>query len=885
MIASLSPLADSALLQRAGDLSPFFKRSLQAPLPDLQRVFSAAEMLASLPAVDDEISLKRVLRQLRKSVMLRLIARDLNGLADLVEVVETCTCLAEVTLNFAVQHLEAWQRALYGIPIGENGVEQRFIVVGMGKLGGRELNVSSDIDLIFSYEEDGTTNGENAISNHEFFSRLGKKLISAIHDKTEDGFVFRVDMALRPDGNSGPLVSSFAALEEYYQLQGREWERYAWIKGRVVVDDGVALEKLLKPFVFRKYLDFGAFAAMREMKAQIQNEIETRDMADNIKLGAGGIREIEFIAQVFQLLRGGQQAELQIRPTLQVLALLQSKNLLPAKTVLELTQAYVFLRNLEHRLQYLHDAQTQTLPGDDEDRMRIAKAMSFAGWKSFLRALNVHRSHVEQHFSQIFATTQVPVSAETNWWANIAENPKHAKHALTALGFQKDTVEHLYSLANSPQYRQLPPVSSARFDALIPLIAQESAKLDNQDAALARLLELLRAICRRASYLALLAEYPQVLQGLCKLCAASPWLAQYLTQHPILLDELLVPSTLHTAPDFVALRQELERRLLACGDDVEQKLDVLRHFKHSQTFRFAAQDVAGKLTVETLSDYLSNLADMLLDAVLRHAWTGLKQAHIAAPKFAVIGYGKLGGRELGYASDLDIVFLYDDDAENAAEIYARLAQRINHWLSSHTPAGLLYEADLALRPDGGSGLLVSSVQAFAEYQQNSAWVWEHQALTRARFCAGDANIGEAFEAIRRDIIGQERDLKKLRTEISSMRQQMLEAHPNNSGLFDLKHDRGGIIDVEFMVQFLVLAHAHQHPALLGNLGNIALLNIAGELGLVAADMAKDVADAYRVFRKKQHALRLQGEAYPRVKLSTVRNEVKKVRELWCHLLA
>ncbi|MCE9633109.1 MAG: bifunctional [glutamate--ammonia ligase]-adenylyl-L-tyrosine phosphorylase/[glutamate--ammonia-ligase] adenylyltransferase [Methylophilales bacterium] len=885
MIASLPLAKESSLLERAGDLSPFFKRSLHAPIEGLDQSFSATEMQTFLAGctVDDEDSLKRALRQLRKSVMLRLIARDLNGLADLAEVVETCTCLAEVTLNFAVNYLEPAQRQLYGIPTGESGAEQYFIVVGMGKLGGRELNVSSDIDLIFAYAEDGETSGESAISNHEFFSRLGKKLINAIHDKTEDGFVFRVDMALRPDGNSGPLVSSFAALEEYYQLQGREWERYAWIKGRVVVGEGVALEALLKPFVFRKYLDFGAFSAMREMKAQIHNEIETRNMTDNIKLGAGGIREIEFIAQVFQLLRGGQQPELQIRPTLQVLALLQSKKLLPAKTVLELRQAYVFLRNLEHRLQYLHDAQTQTLPGDDEDRVRIAKAMNFAGWKSFLRALNEHRNHVEYHFSQIFAEVQTPISTDTNWWVSVLETPGKAKRELSALGFGKDMVEHLHSMARSPQYRQLPPTSRARFDALIPLIVQESAKLEHKEAALVRVLELLRTICRRASYLALLVEYPQALQWLCQLCAASPWLAQYLTQHPILLDELLDQNTLHTAPDFVALRQELEKRLLACGDDVEQKLDVLRHFKHSQTFRFAAQDIAGKLAVETLSDYLSHLADMVLDAVLRHAWLGLKQAHIPIPKFSIIGYGKLGGRELGYASDLDIVFLYDDEAENAADIYARLAQRINHWLSSHTPAGLLYEADLALRPDGGSGLLVSSVQAFAEYQRSQAWVWEHQALSRARFCAGDANIGAAFEAIRHEIIGQERDLKKLRTEISSMRQQMLEAHPNDSGLFDLKHDRGGIIDVEFMVQFLVLAHAHQHAVLAGNVGNIALLKMAGELGLVSAGLAKSVADAYRVFRKKQHALRLQGDAYSRVKLSLVRSEVKKVRELWLKL--
>ena len=893
MITPLPVDADAALLAHAVALSPFLQRVVQsdAALPatlmeGLHRPFSADEMQAFLQVTEvaDEHALKRLLRQLRRNVMMRLIARDLNGLADLGEVVETCTCLAEVTLNFATLYLQDALRAVYGVPHDEMGNEQRLIVVGMGKLGGRELNVSSDIDLIFAYEEDGETDGATSISNHEFFARLGKKLITCIGDKTADGFVFRVDMALRPDGNSGPLVSSFAALEEYYQLQGREWERYAWIKGRVVVGEARALESLLKPFVFRKYLDYGAFSAMREMKSQIQREVENRDMAENIKLGSGGIREIEFIAQVFQLIRGGQQADLQIRPTLKVLALLQEKGLLPEKTVNELSAAYVFLRNLEHRLQYLHDAQTQTLPEDDEDRLRIARGMHCRDWKIFMKKLEVHRGHVERHFNQIFAEAQPSASTTSGLWESLLDSPHQAKQELQALGYQAGAMEHLRSLARSSQYQQLPQTSRMRFDGLVPLILKESAKLENADETLARVLDLLRAICRRANYLALLTENPQALQWVCKLCAASPWLAQYLTQHPLLLDELLDTRNLHTAPDFSALRQELQRALVVCGEDVEQQLNTLRHFKHAQTFRFAAQDIAGVLPLETLSDYLSHLADLVLAEVMHHAWSGLKHRHVDEPKFAVIGYGKLGGRELGYASDLDIIFLYGDESENAAEIYARFAQRINHWLNSHTPAGLLYETDLALRPDGASGLLVSDVDAFAGYQNSQAWTWEHQALTRARFCAGDSSIGKAFEDIRRNVLCKKRDVKTLRTEIVEMRQRMLEEHPNDSELFDLKHDSGGIVDVEFMVQFLVLAYAHEHKALAHNLGNIALLRLAGTLGLIPKALGDAVADVYRSYRQKQHAIRLQGERYSRVSSSVLKKEVVQVRELWRYLL-
>ncbi|HEY3327323.1 MAG TPA: bifunctional [glutamate--ammonia ligase]-adenylyl-L-tyrosine phosphorylase/[glutamate--ammonia-ligase] adenylyltransferase [Novimethylophilus sp.] len=879
------------LLQHTRNCSPFVARLLDADAELLEPLLAhvhepwdepAMRSFLSSFAIADEASLKRILRHLRKHVMLRLIARDLNGLADLAEVVETCTALAEVAVGFALGQLHHWQAELYGLPVDEYGAPQALVVVGMGKLGGRELNVSSDIDLIFAYAQDGATDGARSISNHEYFSRLGKRLISAIGEITADGFVFRVDMRLRPYGDSGPLVGSYAALEEYYQTQGREWERYAWIKGRVIYGPGEELEALLKPFVFRKYLDYGAIASMRDLKVQIEREVARRDMHDNIKLGPGGIREIEFIAQVFQLIRGGKDRELQIRPTLQVLERLARKGLLSADTVNELSEAYVFLRNLEHRLQYLQDAQTQMLPPDDDSRARLAAGMNFPDWAGLEQALMRHRGNVERYFSQVFeeAGNGEGHSLDALW---LGQQPAAAaQQQLDALGYREaaETLQRLKQLRVSTRYLQLPQQSRERFDTLMPQLIQAAGRQSAPDVALARAMSLFEAICRRANYLALLAEYPYALELVCRLCGASPWLAAYLTQHPILLDELLDTRNLYAPPDFAALAAELEATLADCGGDVERKLDALRHFKHAQTFRFAAQDLVGELPLETLSDYLSALADLMLDAVIRHAWPGLRSRHRETPLFAIIGYGKLGGKELGYSSDLDLVFLYDDEANDAGAVYARFGQRINNWLNSLTPAGQLYETDLRLRPDGASGLLVSSVAAFAEYQRGKAWTWEHQALTRARFCAGDAAIGRAFDQIRQQVLSQPRDLAKLREEVIAMRQKMLDGHPNDTELFDLKHDCGGIVDVEFIVQFLVLAHARSHAELAANTGNIALLKRAGALKLIPDWLAAAVADAYRAYRKEQHALRLQGLERARVPSAAYAGQRAAVTALW-----
>ncbi len=885
---------NAALLERALPLSRFLARLVESrpeigdALRDgLHAPWSAQAMRDFLAdEAADEATLRPGLRRLRARVMARLVARDLAGLADLAEVTETMTTLADVAVGHAAGMLGAALAARHGTPRSEDGCAQELIVVGMGKLGGRELNASSDIDLVFVYPEDGETDGTGQrLSNFDFFTRLGRQLIGALSEITGDGQVFRVDMRLRPNGDSGPLVASFDMLENYFVTQGREWERYAWIKARPLTGArGGELAALARPFVFRKYLDYGAINAMRELHAQIRREVARKDMADNIKLGPGGIREIEFVAQVFQLIRGGRDKALQIRPTQQVLALLAERGLLDAAAARELAAAYRFLRNLEHRLQYLDDAQTHTLPGDSGDQARVAGGMGFGEYEALLEELDDHRANVSRHFEAVFADPNRQGHDLAAVWQGCedAENTQGAAQELERLGYGEAVAgaQRLAALRNGSRYQQMPTGIRERFDALVPRLIEAAAQTPNPDATLARGLDLLEAISKRGAYLALLQQYPQALQKVARLAGASSWAASYLTQHPVLLDELLDARLLEAAPDWAAFRTQLARDLDEHEPDTERQMDMMREAHHAQVFRLLLQDLAGLLPLEKLADHLSELADILLDLSLRMVWRKLPKRHRDAPAFAVVAYGKLGGKELGYASDLDIIFLYDDDHPDAPEIYARLATRLNSWISSTTPAGILFQTDLRLRPNGESGLLVSSVEAFRQYQLESAWVWEHQALTRARFCAGDADIGRQFEAIRIAVLRQPRDLAALKREVLAMRQKMADAHANRSALFDIKHDRGGLIDVEFAVQYLVLGHAHAHAELTGNLGNLALLRIAAGLGLIPADLAERVREAYRSYRKLQHGLRLNDARYARVARETLAAETDSVETLW-----
>jgi glutamate-ammonia-ligase adenylyltransferase len=882
-MASLPEIAEtSRYLARMLAAKPVLAAEVEA---SLAQAVSAAELATWLDAQPvSEANLKPVLRQLKQRAYARIAARDLGGLAPLGEVTECMTLIAELAVGKAVEVLGRGLQERYGVPRGADGRAQELIVIGMGKLGGRELNVSSDIDLIFVYPEDGDTDGAKSISSFEYFTRLGRALINAIADVTEDGQVFRVDMRLRPNGDSGPLVCSFDMLENYFVTQGREWERYAWIKARPMTGGRHdELEAIRRPFVFRKYLDFGAINAMRELHAQIRQEVAKKDKADNVKLGPGGIREIEFIAQVFQLIRGGRDPALQIKPTLQVLKLLASNGVLAAEAVGELSAAYDFLRRVEHRLQYLDDAQTHMLPTSEEDRAIVARAMGYGSFDGLLAELDDHRAAVARHFEAVFADPNRGEHKLAGMWRGAGNEDQGEEFARLGYRQPAEAAQRVAALREGPRYQQLAASIRDRFDALVPQLIQAAAEMPNPDATLSRSLDLLEAISRRAAYLALLQQYPQALRKVAELVSSSSWAAEYLQRHPILLDELLDPRLLDVLPDWSGLRTALEAKLAELEPDTERQMDLLRETHHAQVFRLLAQDVAGLYTVERLADHLSELADILLDAALRHAWLKMLKRHVEQPKFAVISYGKLGGKELGFASDLDLVFLFDDPAPEAGENYGRLGTRLNTWLSAQTAAGQLFETDLRLRPNGESGLVVSSMEAFRKYQLESAWVWEHQALTRARFSAGDPAVGEAFEKIRCEVLCQQRDLAKLRADIVEMRQKMMDSHATRGDLrdtvFDLKHDPGGLVDVEFIVQFLVLGHSCAHKELTGNKGNIALLKMAADAGLIPAELAETVRNAYRDYRRMQHGLRLNGTK-ARVAPEEVGARVTAVRELW-----
>src|SRR3954468_12923989 len=613
------------------------------------------------------------------------MARDLVAQATLEEVCETMTGLAEQTIGAALQWLGA----------------RELVVVGMGKLGGHELNVSSDVDLVLLHPH-----AEGA----QRLEPSARRLVRLLDDTTEDGFVFRADLRLRPYGNSGPLVSSFDFLENYLIAQGREWERYAWIKARALTgEEHDALAAVVRPFVLRRYLDYATLDAMRALHAEVRRDVERRELAGNVKLGPGGIREIEFVAQALQLVRGGRDAALTVRPTLAVLAELARKRHLPASAASELAAAYRFLRRTEHCLQYLDDAQRHDLPEDAPDQARIADMMRFADWPAFAAALARQRATVVEHFGAVFGESAAEASAV---W------PAHAR---------------LDALRASQRYAALPADSRRRLDRVVPALARAAQATPDAEATLVRGIALLEAIASRAAYLALLAEHPDALERVARIIGASSWAADFVTRHPLLLDELLDDRLLHEPPDAAAFAAAARARLAEAAGDLERRMNVLRELHQAAVFRLLAQDLAGLLTVERLADHLSALADQVLALVIDCAWADLPRRHRSdAPRFAVIGYGKLGGKELGYASDLDIIFLYDDAHEQAGEVYSRLAQRVNTWLSSRTTSGVLFETDLELRPSGASGLLVSAVGAFKLYQEDNAWVWEHQALTRAR---------------------------------------------------------------------------------------------------------------------------------------------------------
>ena len=867
-----------------------------------------------LRSVRNEDDLMKVLREFRLREMFRIAWRDLARWSSLQETLRDLSLLADACVDLSLNKLYQWLTRQWGTPKGSNGKAQQMIVLGMGKLGAYELNFSSDIDLIFAYPEEGQTRQRKGLSFESFFTRLGQSLIRVIDTKTDLGFVFRVDMRLRPFGDSGALIASFEAIEDYYQYHGREWERYAMIKARVIAGDFVAGAKLLarlRPFTYRRYLDYGAFASLREMKAMIARQVQQKGMSDNIKLGMGGIREVEFIGQAFQLIRGGREPELQVRGILPVLRLLAANNYLPEYVVNQLIKAYEFLRSSENHLQAYSDQQVHELPTRQEEQLSLAFSMGFQDWQSYHKALTKHRMIVQSAFEQIMEAPQVNESDQESGdlkaiWENSIEE-KVALKALQCAGFEdpKYALSLLQGLRTSSAYTSRSEISRSRMDRLIPLLIGATGQVDNSDQCLLRIINLLESISGRSTYLALLAENPMALSHLVQLFSQSAWIAEHLMHHPVVMDEFLDPRSLYAPLTKESLRQELHLRLSQLTtDDLEQQMEALRNFKQSNVLHVAAADLTNAMSLIEVSNHLTDIAEVILEQILVMSLFAMKQKfgepyndHKAVTRhagFAVIGYGKVGGIELGYGSDLDLVFLHDGKAAKQqtqgpkqidnAVFFARVGQRFIHYLNTHTASGILYEVDMRLRPSGASGLLVTSLDSFEQYQHEEAWTWEHQALVKARAIVGDAHLINEFNRVRKKVLCQNRDAEKLRNDVVEMRERMrAELGSTKSDRFHLKQDKGGMVDIEFMVQYLVLRNAHQYPDVVQYSDNLRQLKALKVHKVLSAKDADGLFAIYRRYRSQVHRLVLT-EAPVTVDSKKFQKERNIVNQLWQRIM-
>lgn len=843
------------------------------------------------------------LRVLRQLTLERLAQLDCSSHAPLALVTHAMTWLAEVTLDIAWQQVMVDLDGLHGAPTKADGQRAEMWIVGMGKLGARELNVSSDIDLIYVYDQDGETQGNsegrNKVSCQEYFTRAVKRMYALIGDTTEHGFVFRVDLALRPNGNSGPSVVSLDALEEYLLVQGREWERFAWMKSRVVAPRSAvvngsaqALRAVVLPFVFRRYLDYNVFESLRTLHQQIRDHAAKRsaghpERANDVKLSRGGIREIEFTVQLLQVVRGGQFPELRTRPTLDALQRVAKAGLMPQATAEALSAAYVFLRQVEHRIQYLDDQQTHVLPTRDDDLAWIAETLGYDGTRAFLSDLDAHREVVAQEFDTLLGGDRECKGCNGKNGKSGSSGREHAELDAVLGDFDGVVRARLAQWGDNPRVQALRDDARGRLMRLLQRTAQWLKEGRISDVAVLRMADWIEPLLRRESYLALMLERPSVYERLLRLLGAAKWPARYLLQHPGVIDELAGGNLFDVRFDAAEFEAELQARRVALQrtgeDDEESLMNLLRRAHHAEQFRTLARDVEGVLTVEQVADDLSALADAMLRVTARWCWDRLKSRHRDEPAIAIIGYGKLGGKELGYGSDLDIVFVYDDDDERAQEIYASYVRKMINWMTVKTADGDIYEIDTALRPNGNSGLLVTRFEAYADYQQqrgsNTAWTWEHQAMTRARFVMGLPSLAPRFDAVRHAVIRSPRDAASLKAEIVSMRERVRLGHPVKADHFDVKHSPGGMVDAEFAMQYLVLLHAAAHPELADNVGNIALLQRAEKAGLLPAGVGQAAANAYREMRRLQHRARLN-EDPTQVDPATLNAERDAVLAVW-----
>ena len=897
-------------LVASGDLDAPYPTSL-AGAGDRPSLHARAE--ETVQAADSIDTLMAGLRRLRRREMVRIAWRDIAGLADFEESVQDTSDLADAIIAASVDRLHEWQCADLGTPIGHSGEPLQLVVLALGKLGASELNFSSDIDLMFTFPENGQTEGgRRSVDNDRFFLQLARKLMKVLGESTADGFVYRVDMRLRPFGSQGPLVLSFDALEEYYQTHGRDWERYALIRARAVSGDMVLAAELLerlRPFVYRRYIDFGTLQSLRSLKAVMEQEVARKGMEHSVKHGPGGIREVEFTAQAFQMVRGGRTPALRYRRLLTVLERLGELELLPAHAVESLSAAYRFLRSAEHRLQQVDDRQEHMLPLDESGRARIAAAMGYADWEAFAERLAHHRRNVDEQFAQVFGEERGTDAegAGDPLGTLLAESTDEATGValLEEAGFTaaREAWSILARYRNTIALKMPDALAHERLVRLMPDLLRAVATRNDAPSALERVMAVVESVAKRSVYLALLAERSIALSQFVQLCAASPWIAQLLGRHPVLFDELLDPRTLYAPLAADELDEDIAARLNALDDpDREHEMDCLRQSKQANVLRVAAADISRRIPLMVVSDHLTWIAEAVLRAAMAMAWRDITARHgrpetmpqdAAFAPYAVIAYGKLGGIELGYGSDLDLVFVHDDDSSamttgskpiDLATFYARLTQRLIHILTTMTPQGALYDVDPRLRPDGAKGVLVNTLDGIGEYLREKAWTWEQQALVRARAVAGDQELGRRFADLRRDILLRDRDGETLRDEVRTMRERMrTELGSQRSGRFDLKQDRGGVADIEFMVQYGTLRWASRLGADLDWTDNIRLLEGFERAGLMPNEDVALLADAYCAFRGRIHELSLQ-ESEGVVSDEEFRELREAVASLWHRLM-
>ena len=881
---------------------------------DLTRTLAAAEYAARAPALlgSDELEqqVQAALRIWRRRELVRIAWRDLAGWAQLPETLADLTAFADAAIAAAVAHARATLVARYGEPRGPGGALQPLVVIGMGKLGGGELNFSSDVDLVLLFPEHGETDGARAIANEEFFTRLGQGIVRLLSAPTVDGFVLRVDLRLRPFGGSGPLVASFSSFEDYLLRHGRDWERYAYVKARPITAAERYAEvqaAAIRPFVYRRYLDYGVFESLREMKALIAREIERRELADNIKLGPGGIREIEFIVQALQLTRGGRDRRLQTPSLVAALEYLAHSRLLPAQAVSELLEAYILLRRVENRLQMLADAQTHQLPAGTLARERLALAMGAPDWAALERELSLQRQRVSTHFRLVIFGGSEPERDAVRidlgrFWGSDAETAAIAE-ALARAGFQEsaEAARLLLELRDSALVRRLDEPGRRRLQALVPVLLADVVGSSAQLPVLRRVIAIIEAIGQRSAYFALLQENGPARARLVELCRHGDFLAAQIAAHPLLLDELIDERLLSQLPDRAGFARDLEARLAQVQeDDPELQVEALRQFQRAALFRVGVADLTGVLPVMQVSDRLTDIAELIVEHAMGLGWRQITEqfgvpscgegAARRAVNICAVGYGKLGGMELGYASDLDLVFLHDSQGEQqetaAARpidnqlFFVRLAQRIVHLLTMHSAAGRLYEVDVRLRPSGKGGMLVTNIEAFAEYQREEAWTWEHQALLHARAVAGVPALRARFEAVRLEVLSHHVRRESLRAEVRNMRERMRrELARGDAGRFDIKQDAGGIADIEFLAQYWALNWALEYPPVALFSDTIRQLESVASADLVPQASVDVLTGAYRAYRTTTHRLSLAG-VEPLVPIEQFREMRAAVTALW-----